>query len=383
VAVALRVHNDVELLIATNANVSPTTLNHLETLWRTLQQLSIESEVQNREELIRRECLKFAWERLQGIDSEGLFMRVFGRITRLEAFYTRLDRPDSDQKWRMLWYFMKATERIIDAFLNDGGLHADDLWRLKDAWNYQQWFRKLASITKDIEVIMGAANSPKCKGIFAKRFKVTPVKMTLTTRNDILRTSQQWRNVVENALKTRNDNRSEYAEELELHAVVVEQDLATMRSVQHWAINNQVHCEVRLLTFIYNQEMLAHSPMPHAYTYIGTSKLSCRGCQIFIQAFNKVHHTKFIVKGQHHKAYYPWEFPKCHNSDEVAKEMYVLCNKFGDQYHGFRPKLADFNADSEAQTLSSGQNPKPTDKEVKIVREIMGWEIPKLEVAKR
>ena len=231
VAVALWVHNDVELLIATNTDVSPTTLNHLKSLWKALQQLSIDyyiahrasgqsesspprlgiallmSEAQNKEELFRRECLKFVWERLKnrvnkkfsmfvvidrkGIDSESLFMHIYTCIVRLEQLYTSLGRPDSDDIWKALWYRMKVTERKIDAFLNDGGLHADDLWRVKDKWDYQQWLRKIASITKDIEIIMGAANSPKCRGIFAKRFKVTPIKMTLTTRNNILKTSQQ------------------------------------------------------------------------------------------------------------------------------------------------------------------------------------------------
>jgi hypothetical protein len=75
--------------------------------------------------------------------------------------------------------------------------------------------------------------------------------------------------------------------------VVVEQDLAAME-LQNWAPNNKVHCKVRRLTFIYNEDILAHPPIPRAYTYIGTLKLSCRRCQIFIKAFNKVHHTNTI-----------------------------------------------------------------------------------------
>jgi hypothetical protein len=105
--------------------------------------------------------------------------------------------------------------------------------------------------------------------------------------------------------------------------------------------------------------------------------------QIFIQAFNKVHHTRFSSKGEHHKAYYPWQFPKCPKSAEVAKEMYIaLCNRFSNQYPGFRPKLADFDADSEAQTLSSSQIPKPAPDEAKNVKEVLEMQIPGLKIAK-
>jgi hypothetical protein len=115
------------------------------------------------------------------------------------------------------------------------------------------------------------------------------------------------------------------------------------------------------LTYIYKQEAEFHLSGPRAYTYIGISKLSCRGCEIFIRAFNKVHHTKFVSKGQHHKAYYPWQFPPVFpESAEVAKEMYeALCKRFGNQYLGFRPKLSPFDDDSEAQTISDRQKPDP------------------------
>jgi hypothetical protein len=89
VAVALRAHNRVELIITTNTNVPQATVNHLNNLWNVLQQLSgdycaangvleqsqkspprpdydsFTTKAWNREELIRRQCLRFAWERLK------------------------------------------------------------------------------------------------------------------------------------------------------------------------------------------------------------------------------------------------------------------------------------------------------------------------------
>src|SRR6266516_1923896 len=40
VAVALRVHNDVYLIITTNSHVPSATVNHLHNLWKALKQLS-------------------------------------------------------------------------------------------------------------------------------------------------------------------------------------------------------------------------------------------------------------------------------------------------------------------------------------------------------
>ena len=139
---------------------------------------------------------------------------------------------------------------------------------------------------------MAATNSPGCRDIFSKSFKITPFRVISTTLNEIPKTGSQWREVVEKALKKKNDNGDEGTEELEINQVELEQDLAKMVS-QHWTSKNPVHCEVRLLTHIYKEEIEAQPPVPRAYIYIGISKLSCRGCQVLIRAFNKVHHTKF------------------------------------------------------------------------------------------
>ena len=89
---------------------------------------------------------------------------------------------------------------------------------------------------------------------------------------------------------------------------------------------------------------------PRPYSYIGVSKLSCRGCDIFPSALNKVYGSKFYAKGCHHKWYYPWRFPPLPQMHvEVAEEMYKqLCMKFSRTYDGFRIAKSEILSDSEA-----------------------------------
>ena len=77
-----------------------------------------------------------------------------------------------------------------------------------------------------------------------------------------------------------------------------------------------VHCECRIL-----QHALEYGKMPF-YSYIGVSKLSCRGCSEYVEAVNTVHNTNFQTKGCHIKWYYPWAFAPIAKDDEVAARMF-------------------------------------------------------------
>jgi nucleic acid/nucleotide deaminase of polymorphic system toxin len=416
VAVALRLHKTLELIISTNAGTPPATVGHLRALWRALQKLSVEynsaygdssesevtpprpeyksltPEAQTRIDEIHRECLKFSWERVKkrvnnkiqkfaainriDMHKDSPFCRVYTCISNLEALYTRENdpltpgKPKTDEEWRTLWNLLKVTERNVDKFIDTGGLRAEDLWRVKGNWDYRQWLAKIVSVTKDVEVLMSAASSPRCKDIFSKEIKIIPLGAIATANEEIPNTKSHWIQVVENALKIRNDHRDEGTEELEVVPSELERDLAKIMPYRFKG-KNIVHCEVHLLTHIHLAE--TEGRLPRAYTYLGISKLSCRGCEVFMQAFNKVHSTRFITKGRHHKAYYPWCFPpNCPKSSEVVQEMTVaLCKRFANQYIGFRPKLAPFDADSDAQTLSSRHKPEPHPKEAEDFAQVL------------
>ena len=111
-------------------------------------------------------------------------------------------------------------------------------------------------------------------------------------------------------------------------------------------VTNLVHCECKLVL-----HFLKQSPnQPRPYSYIGVSKLSCRGCNVFLSALNKVFGSKFYTKGCHHKWYYPWRFPPLtEKRKEVAEEMYQqLCMKFSRTYGGFRTERREILSYSEA-----------------------------------
>ena len=60
------------------------------------------------------------------------------------------------------------------------------------------------------------------------------------------------------------------------------------------------HCECRLVAYL-----LRHNSHP-LVSYIGTSKLSCKPCFLWLQAVNKVTDCQFHTKGCHDKWYPGW-----------------------------------------------------------------------------
>lgn len=65
-----------------------------------------------------------------------------------------------------------------------------------------------------------------------------------------------------------------------------------------------VHCECALIAHF---ETTRTDPAP--FSYIGVSKLSCRGCNAWIQAFNAAGGPQYHTQGTHGKWYFPWAMP--------------------------------------------------------------------------
>jgi hypothetical protein len=134
------------------------------------------------------------------MDPKSRFGVVLPCIRAFEILYTCTDpskgQPKSGKDWRKFWNFLKATSKHIDNLLEAGGFQGNDLWRLNKAWawDYQQWLRKLTSITKDIDVIMAAANSQGFQDIFSKSLRITPLGVISTPHDDIPDT-EQWEEV--------------------------------------------------------------------------------------------------------------------------------------------------------------------------------------------
>lgn len=125
---------------------------------------------------------------------------------------------------------------------------------------------------------------------------------------------------------------------------VISADAAYM-SREAISMHTAVHCELKIAL----QAIRGGNKM---YSYIAVSKLSCRGCQVWLQAFNKVHYTRFCTRGSHGKAYYPWQLPQnspC-SSEITEKAYHLLASPWLTTYHKYRPKkvehLLDFTTPS-------------------------------------
>lgn len=68
--------------------------------------------------------------------------------------------------------------------------------------------------------------------------------------------------------------------------------------------NGVVHCECTLIAHF---ETIHSGPPP--FSYIGVSKLSCRGCHAWIQAFNAAGGRQYHTQGTHGKWDFPWAMP--------------------------------------------------------------------------
>lgn len=130
---------------------------------------------------------------------------------------------------------------------------------------------------------------------------------------------------------------------------VVRKDTARM-SQTTIILENQVQSEVKLLVAI-EQQQAAAPGIQKVIPYIGTSRLSCRGCDYFIRKFNIVHMTSWSTRGSHGKSYYPWILPS-----DTPKEGLVLSRTYGilawawaRSYPGYRQRYAPLDPESTAQ----------------------------------
>ena len=397
IATAIRLdHNArfIELIIASNTDVQDSTTVHLGKIWETLQLISIlshehhklgpEADTPSRNvedarvsklfvELIRR-CLEFSFSRLQKqinnnfhhfsainvdtSDPKHLFRNVQRWVNLLEEAFTRdkdaiigKPRHDDTEEWVTLWDCLNGAKCAIDEFLDDGGFRAEDIAGAETFRGYQSYLRKVESLANDIEVLARLANSPQCKFLFTFEFMVTPLPGQVAEAISVPRTPENWETVLERAVIYRNGSKPKGGEEYVINIKQVEEDTAYMAQE---AIKRDlvIHCEVRILLHIFETET---ENTPKAYTYIGVSKLSCRGCHAFFESFNSVHKTHFVTKGAHNKSYWPWQFPDSFpESDEVLKDTYhFIAHHWVGYYEGYEVKEVLLDADSDAQSSGS------------------------------
>jgi hypothetical protein len=400
IATALRVDyqaGSIELIIASNTNVQVSTAAHLQEIWKTLQQISTlchkrrplspqedtpprtveDTQVSKLSAKLIQLCLEFSFSRLQkrinknfhrfsdidinDLDPKHPFQIVRQYVNALEKFFTRdkgatigKPRHDDTEAWVKLWKCLKSTKGAIDTFLDDGGFRAENVAAAQTFLGYESYLRKVESLTNDIEVLVKLANSPQCQQLFTYKFKVIPLPGQVSQASSVPQTPKDWESVFEKALLFRNYHKLEEGEDYVIDVEKIEKDTAYMA---RGTIGRDlvIHCEVRILLHIFNTEN-ENPDIPKAYTYVGVSKLSCRGCHAFFEAFNRVHKTRFVTKGSHSKSYWPWQFPPSFPESDIVRfhTYHFIARRWVGSYDGYMVHRALLSPDSDAQTGSSG-----------------------------
>jgi len=396
IATALRVHNKaelIELIIASNDNVKSSTVEHLRKMWTALKEISTichnSRELSSQDDMpprlvddahdlstkFRILCLKFSFDKLQkrvnekfsrfseidirGMDESHDFRKVRKYVNLIEHHFTRenkpvVGKPGDDKSWKRLWACLMSAAQAINKFLDAGGFHGGEKKRFGTFLQYDLYLRKIESFANDIQVLLHAANSPQCKHLFTFEFEINALPVLVSKAVNVPQTSEEWELVLEEALLFRNAIEGKTHGNYVINVKRVNEDTAYMAED---AISRDlvVHCEVKILTHIFKTE--AENPgIPKAYTYIGVSKLSCRSCQAFFEAFNDTHATRFVVKGSHSKSYWPWQFPELSfaNMDAVVYFTYQsIAKRWANSYNGYIVKEEPHQPDSEAQSSAS------------------------------
>jgi len=397
IATALRVHNEaksIELIIASNTNIKPSTVGHLQDMWKLLRKISTLSHkyygldskkrtppegAPNADALsaeFQQLCLEFSFGKLQkrinekfsrfsairidNMEESHPFQMVRKRVNAIEKNFTREEEPltgkpdhGDENSWGVLWACLVAAKIAIDKFLNAGGFRGEDMKRAQNFFEYESYLRKIESFANDIQVLLKAANSPQCRHLFTFEFKIKDLPVQEGKAVTVPQTSRDWETVLENALLFRNSHKEEGQGNYLIDIEKIKEDTAYLAS-EALKRNLVVHCEVKILTHIFKTETESGGT-PKAYTYIGVSKLSCRGCQAFFNSFNDVHATHFTTKGSHSKSYWPWQFPPSFaKKNEVLSRTYqFIAKRWVESYGGYTVGRASLAQDSEAQTISS------------------------------
>lgn len=182
-------------------------------------------------------------------------------------------------------------------------------------------------------------------------FSVVALKSSGKVYHNLTRSSGEWQRLIDIILDYRDQERDPHEQSYEINPQTVQGHAKWL----HQCLVNLlafIHCKAALIAYI-----LGH-PDDSFYDYIGVSKLRCRGCYALVQAINKI----LVVRGCHHKFYYPWKFPQIPRHHAVAQSMLAsLCYRLGQTYQGFRPATQQYLSDSEAastpkETLSGRED---------------------------
>lgn len=375
----------VAIVIAGNSDIPETTCLYLHEMWDVLQQLSrdyakihgelnlthspnrpkfhsLEHLVQQRVKKLGRTILQFTMPKYrnsvnkhyeqfaqigQSKAREMGFEGIYLGITVIHKYLnTTLVGPESEspEHWHAFWTVLDAVRSAVDKFNRDPSELSKTFH-----FNFTRYITRVAAMPRHMMTLLDAANSPRLRGIFRAEFSLVALKSKGKVYYSLPKSSGDWQRLIDIILDYRNQERDAHEQSYEIDPQTVQDDA---KWLDQYLLNPLafIHCEAALIAYI-----LAH-PDDNFYEYIGVSKLCCRGCYALVQAINKVLSKNFVVRGCHHKFYYPWKFPQIPQHHAVAQSMLAsLCYKLGQTYRGFRPVTQQYLSDSEA-----GSTPKET-----------------------
>ncbi|KAK2756133.1 hypothetical protein FQN54_005541 [Arachnomyces sp. PD_36] len=410
IATGLRVDvnaKTIQFILSSDGDIPTTTIIHARWIWNALGQISArfhelypkiaddntptheikDGQLREQTHEFAIQCIKFNFSRVQKrvnskfrdfsaidhkmFDADHPFQRVLRSINTLEGSYTKANgsmfgRPadDDEQKWPLLVHLLRECQGSIKTFFTCGGFSgAELLHHVSHFVKWEAYLRKIAGIMNDVDVLLKAAYSRKCRHLFSLKLIVDPLPSISSKAQSVPQTQKDWETVLENALAYWEEQQFEHEPKL-MNMTAIEKDTAFI--AQQTISNNLVlHAEVKLLLAIARSQ----TDMPHlakAYSYLGVSKLSCRGCHAFIQAYNRAHpESRYITRGSHGKSYWPWKFPDPSNfskSDETAEYTYrILAQRWVNTYEGYQPEKVqliqpDFTAGSDMSPPLVGED---------------------------
>ncbi|KAI9930148.1 hypothetical protein MW887_011958 [Aspergillus wentii] len=310
----------IVLFIANNDEVEDETQRHLGDMWRLMQAMASvyrqnlldsekDSELEDLSHRFSELCLNFSFDKwkhrlnsklsallsisIVDLPDTDPFLAARQHILGLALLYTRenakIGKPEDRVKWRQFTVYLRETQDAIEAFLQTEPFHGPNSGRFVEFPALEKYLRKVTTPLNQLNALKAATRSPQCRKLFMCPFDIKALSSTAKVAT-VPNTAKDWEGVFEMAASV---HREEYLMDMD---VVTEECQHIAREAVRRHVS--VHAEVKLAVH-------AIQTKNESYTYIGVSKLSCRGCQVFLSALNAVHNKRFFTKGSHGKCYYP------------------------------------------------------------------------------
>ncbi|OJJ43557.1 hypothetical protein ASPZODRAFT_19280 [Penicilliopsis zonata CBS 506.65] len=368
VAIAMECAADtsVTFRVATNSEVPTATVNHLQSMLRKMQEVSSSyrknKATQSHEVTPDQQtmgltnslvymCIDFSFEKWKkrihsklepflSIPHNDLpkahpFVKTRVCIRGLVHLYKNKPQFSDQEEWRSLVIHLQDTQKATQAFIETKPVVGAESRRYEKFPSIETYLIKVNSLINHLGALVRATRSPHCEALLNKQCWAKHLPSMSTKVAAVPNTPEEWEAVLEKAASVQP---TDY--DLDLNVIRGDSRFMAQSDIPR---DISVHCEIKILLDIFRNE----SP---AYTYIGVSKLSCRGCHAFFAAFNNIHDTHFLTRGSHGKSYFPWQFPlNFPKSNAVADKAYrLLAERWVPTYHGYRPRMVHLQPDSTA-----------------------------------